>query len=136
MRALPPSDPGGWNPYLAGALSGLVSVLSVWIAGHYLGASTSFVRTAGLLEQLIAPERVATMEYFIKTVPKIDWQWMFVVGIFLGALIAALTSRSFRWQGLPDLWQARFGPHSRGKRAMVAFVGGTIAMFGARLADG
>ena len=136
MRSLPPSDPGGWSPYLAGALSGLVSVLSVWIAGQYLGASTTFVRTAGLLEQLFAPDRVATMEYFIKTAPKIDWQWMFVVGIFLGALIAALTSKSFRWQGLPDMWQERFGPNSKGKRAVFAFAGGTIAMFGARLADG
>jgi hypothetical protein len=111
-------------------------VLSVWIAGQYLGASTTFVRTAGLLEQLFAPDRVAAMEYFIKTAPKIDWQWMFVVGIFLGALLAALTSKSFRWQGLPDMWQTRFGPDSKGKRAAFAFVGGTVAMFGARLADG
>lgn len=136
MRPLPPSDDGGWNPYLAGALSGLVSVLSVWITGQFLGASTTFVRSAGLLEELIAPERVANMAYFIKNVPKIDWQWMFVVGIFIGALIAALTSKSFRWQGLPDMWQQRFGPASNGKRAVFAFVGGTVAMFGARLADG
>ncbi|SHJ82880.1 hypothetical protein SAMN02745165_03284 [Malonomonas rubra DSM 5091] len=126
----------GWNPYLAGALSGLVSVLSVWIAGQFLGASTTFVRSVGLLEQLISPERVAQMEYFIKTTPKIDWQWMFVVGIFIGAFIAAKTSKSFRWQGLPDLWQQRFGPESNVKRAVFAFSGGTIAMYGARLADG
>jgi hypothetical protein len=136
MKPLPPPDDGGWNPYLTGALSGLVSVLSVWITGHFLGASTTFVRSAGLLEELIAPERVAKMAYFVKNVPQIDWQWMFVVGIFIGALIAALTSKSFRWQGLPDMWQQRFGPDSKGKRAMFAFVGGTVAMFGARLADG
>lgn len=130
------SADGGWSPYLAGALSGLVSVFSVWIAGQFLGASTSFVRSAGLLEQLFAPERVEQLAYFIKTTPKIDWQWMFVVGIFIGALIAAVTSRSFRWQGLPDMWQQRFGSRSHGKRAMFAFTGGTIAMFGARLADG
>jgi hypothetical protein len=34
----------GWSPYLAGALAGVVSILSVWIAGKYLGASTTFVR--------------------------------------------------------------------------------------------
>jgi hypothetical protein len=44
----------GWNPYLAGALSGVVGVLSGWIAGNYLGASTTFVRSAGMLERLIA----------------------------------------------------------------------------------
>jgi hypothetical protein len=130
------SNDGGWNPYLAGGLSGIVSILSVWIAGHFLGASTTFVRTVGLLEDFISPERVAQMEYFIKTTPKIDWQWMFVVGIFIGALISALSSKSFKWQGLPNLWQKRFGSGSQVKRAFFAFTGGAIAMYGARLADG
>ena len=73
---------------------------------------------------------------FVKTTPKIDWQWMFVFGIFIGALIAATTSKSFRWQGLPEMWQQRFGAHSHVRRALFAFTGGIIAMFGARLADG
>jgi hypothetical protein len=127
---------GGWSPYLAGALSGLVGVFSVWFAGQYFGASTSFVRTAGMIEQLFGPERVARMEYFITVVPRVDWQWMFVVGIFLGALVSALTSGSFKLQAVPDMWAARFGADSTGKRALVAFLGGTVAMFGARMADG
>lgn len=125
----------GWNPYLAGALSGLVSIFSVWIAGKYLGASTTFVRTTGMLEKLIDPSRVAKMEYFIKEVPQVDWQWMFVVGVLIGAFIAAKTGGSFQWQSVPDMWQARFGS-SVVKRGVFAFVGGIIAMFGARLADG
>lgn len=135
-RPLPTNGDDGWNPYLAGAFSGLVSVFSVWLTGNFLGASTTFVRSAGLLEQVFAPERVEKMAYFVKNVPKIDWQWMFVFGIFIGALIAALTSKSFRWQGLPNMWQQRFGSNSHGKRAAFAFVGGAVAMFGARLADG
>jgi len=124
-----------WNPYLAGALSGLVSVFSVAIAGKFLGASTTFVRSAGMIEKLFGPDRVARMAYFMKETPKIDWQWMFVVGIFIGAFIAAKTGRTFRWQALPPMWEARFGP-SRIRRGLVAFLGGTVAMFGARLADG
>jgi hypothetical protein len=124
-----------WNPYLAGALSGLVSVFSVAIAGKFLGASTTFVRSAGMIEKLFSPDRVAGMSYFMKEAPKIDWQWMFVVGIFIGAFIAAKTGRTFRWQALPPMWEARFGP-SRIRRGLVAFFGGTVAMFGARLADG
>lgn len=126
---------GGWSPYLAGALSGVVGVFSVWFAGQYFGASTSFVRTAGLIERLFGPDHVAKVDYFIKNVPKIDWQWMFVVGILLGAMIAALTSDSFKSQPVPDMWAERFGTGG-GKRALAAFVGGVIAMFGARLADG
>jgi hypothetical protein len=126
---------GGWSPYLAGALSGLVLVLSVLIAGKYFGASTSFVRSAGMIEGLLAPERVSQLAYFKSETPKIDWQWMFVFGIFLGSLISSITSASFRWQALPDMWKNRFGS-SLSKRAVVAFLGAAVAMFGARLAGG
>ena len=124
-----------WSPYLAGVLSGVVIILSVWISGKYFGASTTFARSAGMIEKLFDAERVAKMDYFIKEVPKVDWQWMFVVGIFIGSLIASTTSGTFRWKALPDMWEKRFGP-SRIKRGVVAFIGGVIGMFGARLADG
>jgi hypothetical protein len=125
----------GWSPYLAGALSGLVLILSVWVSGKYFGASTTFVRSAGMVERAVNAERVAKMDYFMKETPQIDWQWMFVAGILLGSFTASTTSRSFLWKALPDMWETRFGP-SRVKRAVVAFSGGLIAMFGARLADG
>ncbi len=124
-----------WSPYLAGALTGLVMILSIGISGKYFGASTTFVRSAGMVEKLFSTERVAQMDYFIKEVPKVDWQWMFVLGIFIGSLIASTTSGSFRWKALPPMWEKRFGS-GRIKRFTVAFVGGMIGMFGARLADG
>jgi len=129
------SPDGGWNPYLAGALSGVVAIFSVWIAGKFFGASTSFVTSAGMLESIFSPERVAQMDYFKLEVPKIDWQWMFVVGIFLGALLASFTDGSFRWQAVPDMWNRSFGPN-KAYRGLAAFGGGVIAMFGARLAGG
>lgn len=124
-----------WNPYIAGALAGLLLVLSVWVAGKYFGASTTFVRAAGMVEQTVAAERVATMPYFMKETPKVDWQWMFVVGIVLGSCAASLLSGTFKVQAVPDRFAARFGP-GVGRRFGVAFVGGVVAMFGARLADG
>jgi hypothetical protein len=42
----------GWSPYLAGALTGLLLVFSVWFAGKYVGASTTFVRSAGFIERV------------------------------------------------------------------------------------
>jgi len=44
-------------------------------------------------------------------------------------------SNTFRIQAVPDRFAARFG-NSPAKRFTLAFVGGAIAMFGARLADG
>lgn len=96
-----------WSPYLAGALSGLVSIGSIWFIGKYLGASTTFVRTTGMLEKLFSPERVANMPYFLKEVPLIDWQWMFVIGIAIGAFFATVSSGSFRLQAVPTMWQER-----------------------------
>jgi len=124
-----------WSPYLAGALSGVVLILSVLIAGKFFGASTTFARSAGMIENLFSVERVAGLDYFIKYVPKIDWQFMFVVGVLVGSLIASTTSHTFQWQANPDMWVLRFGL-SQSKRAIVAFIGGAIAIFGARLAGG
>ena len=128
-------EKGQWSPYLAGSLAGLVMVGSVWLTGKYAGASTSFVRSAGMIEQLFSAERVAQLEYFVKEKPIVEWQWMFVVGILIGSLIAALTSGSFKMQAVPDMWREKFGP-SPVKRGIAAFAGGLIAMYGARLADG
>jgi hypothetical protein len=125
----------GWSPYVAGALTGVVMIFSVLVAGKYFGASTTFVRSAGMLEKIFSAERVSKIDYFVKEAPKIDWQWMFVVGILIGSLIASTTSKTFQWKAVPHIWEGRFGS-SIGKRAVVAFLGGVIAMFGARLADG
>ena len=124
-----------WSPYLAGALSGLALILSVWIAGKYFGTSTAFVRSVGMIEQTFRSEAVASMDYFVKTTPKIDWQWTFVVGILIGSFIAAMVSKTFKWTPVPPMWESRFGS-SPAKRGAVAFCGGIVAMFGARLAGG
>lgn len=129
------SEKKGMNPYLAGALSGLLAVSSVWVTGKFFGASTTFVRVAGMIEKFFAPERISKMPYFIKEAPKIEWQWMFVMGIFAGSLIAALLSKEFKVTWVPDTWKHKFGAGSSG-RGIVAFVGGILAIMGARLADG
>jgi hypothetical protein len=94
-----------WSPYIAGAFAGLVLVLSVWFTGKYFGASTSFVRSAGLIEKIFSAERVSEMDYFVKTAPKIEWQWMFVVGILIGSLAASRLSGTYKLQAVPDMWQ-------------------------------
>jgi len=124
-----------WSPYVAGALAGLLLILSVLATGKYFGASTTFVRSAGIIEQAFVPERVQSMEYFVKTKVKIDWQWMFVFGVLFGSLIASRMGKDFKATAVPPMWQAAFGPNKT-RRLSVAFLGGIILMFGARLAGG
>jgi len=135
------TDDNGWSPYLAGALAGLLAIASAYAATQwlgktsYLGASTTFVRAAGLLERTIDAEHVASTEYFEKTKVRVDWQFMLVVGIFAGALVSSAADRSFKLESVPPIWEERFGT-SIGKRAAWAFVGGVVAMVGARMAGG
>lgn len=131
----------GWSPYLAGALVGLLAVASVLATtqvlgkSNFLGASTTFVRAAGLLEHMVVPDHVAQNEYYTKEKVRVDWQFMLVLGIFLGALISSAWDKSFKLESVPPVWEKRFGP-SIGKRGLGAFLGGIVAMMGARMADG
>jgi hypothetical protein len=125
----------GWDPYLAGALTGLLMVLSIGLVGKFFGASTTFARSAAMLESLVSPERVAAMPYFMKNAPVFDWQWLFVAGILVGAYLSAKLFQDFRVEAVPPMWAARFGANQLG-RGLTAFAGGVVAMFGARLADG
>jgi len=130
-----PIEQGHWSPYLAGALTGLLAILSVALTGKYLGTSTTFVRASGAVERMVAPEHVESTAYFARTGIQLDWQGMLVIGIVLGALLSALTGKTFKAEAVPPMWAERFGA-SFWKRAGVAFAGGVVAMFGARMANG
>lgn len=129
-----------WSPYLAGGLTGVVLVLSVVVSGKFLGASTTFSRGAAAIEQTVGID-IAAFEYFTTGQGKYgpsslpNWQLMFLVGILIGALGASTLSGDFKVQAVPDMWRERFGP-GKLKRGVVAFIGGTIGLFGARLAGG
>lgn len=130
-----------WSPYVAGGLVGLLALLSVFISTKliekpkYLGASTTFVRVTGLVEEKIAPEHVASNEYFQKTKVKVDWQMLFVIGIFFGALTSSLQGKTFKKEKVPPIWRERFGENGL-LRGIAGFAGGVIALFGVRLAGG
>ena len=124
-----------WSPYVAGALAGVVLCLSVLVAGKYFGASTTYVRSAGFLEKSVVSDHVTNSSYFTKTKVKVDWQMLFVVGIILGSFGAARMSRDFSVTAVPPMWKEKFGA-DRKKRFVIAFLGGIIVLFGARMAGG
>ncbi len=131
----------GWNPYLAGALLGLLAVASALATTQLLGqttsfdASTTFVRAARLLEKWAAAGSVSVRDFFGLAGMKIDWQVMLTAGICFGAFLSSITDRTFCFELVPPAWRKRFGS-SIIKRAGGAFFGGAIAMIGARLANG
>ena len=68
----------GWSPYLAGALVGVLAILSVYLTttllgkSMYLGASTTFVRAAGFLIGQVDASYVAENAYYVKEKVVVD----------------------------------------------------------------
>lgn len=124
-----------WSPYVVGIGIGLLSCVSFVISDKPIGCSTAFARTSGMLEQLFRGGKVRDMAYYRKTVPEIEWQWMLVLGIMLGAYASSWLSGEFRLEWVPSLWADTFGA-SHLHRLVTAFAGGVILGFGSRWAGG
>ncbi len=130
-----PDAGSAWSPYLAGALIGILSMFTFYFSNRPLGASSSYAKVGGLVGQALFPRAFATLPYFRDNPPRIDWEVMLVLGVIAGAFVAAWTGGELTGRWIPPLWQERFGdtPLLRG---VVAFAGGVLISYGARLAGG
>ena len=126
-----------WPWWQAGLALGLLNMLAFYTANYYLSVSTTFSRAAGMAVSVVAPEHVAANDYWQTVKPLVDWQFMLVLGIPLGAWLAArLARRSVSvTTALPEAWVSRFGT-SAARRWTIGLLGGVLVGFGARLADG
>lgn len=125
-----------WSPYLVGAGIGVLSWLAFVLSNKPLGCSTAFARTSGMLEKLaLGREKVEAKPYYQKFAPVIDWEWMLVLGVVVGAFLSALLSGDFRWEWVPQMW-AEQASASPAARWLVALIGGIFLGFGARWAGG
>ena len=124
-----------WSPYAVGIGIGVLSWLSFLLSDKPLGCSTAFARTAGMIERLFRGDKVMQRPYYRKTVPQIEWQWMLVLGVMLGAFLSAQLSGSFAWRWQPEAWSAAFGQTPLW-RWIVALVGGVLMGVSSRWAGG
>ena len=117
--------------YILGALLGLLAVASAvattFFLGktNFLGTSTTFVRAAGLIEQFFTPDIAQQIPLYAKLKLAFDWQFMLVIGIGLGSLLSAVSSKTFKLEMIPPIWRQRFGS-SILKRSILGFLGGVI----------
>jgi len=124
-----------WSPYTVGIGIGVLSWLSFMLSDKPIGCSTAFSRTSGMVERLFRGNRVAEKPYYKKFTPTVDWEWMLVIGILVGAFLSAQLSGEFRATWIPQLWASSFGS-GIGMRWLVALVGGVLIGLGARWAGG
>ncbi|WP_420847031.1 YeeE/YedE thiosulfate transporter family protein [Methanogenium marinum] len=124
-----------WSPYIAGAGIGVLAWLSFLVSDRPMGCSTSYVKTAGMLLSRVYPSHVEKNEYYQKYTPKIDWSWLIVIGIIIGAFISSSLSGTFAISWVPPLFASTFSD-SAVIRWVIALVGGIFLGFGARWAGG
>jgi hypothetical protein len=126
-----------WTPYSAGILLGLVCIIAVWVGNHLLASAGPMATVTSNLVHFIAKPFAESNLYFKAVAPPgLTWEVVLLIGVFLGGMLGALSSRTFkvRWEHDPA-WNKVFGP-SRVKRFGLGFVGAMILQYGASIAGG
>ena len=123
-----------WNPYLTGVLLGLVLLATYVVTGRGLGATGAFGAIAAWLTGLVSPEHAATnlvdAKYWNDGAPLESWTLFLLLGAFVGALVSGVAGHRVKYM-------VERGPGvSDGHRLALAFVGGFIAAYGAKIAKG
>jgi len=134
---------------LGGVLLGFVFFLALMLVKP-IGVSTQFVIADGVIADTVASEVIYQdaegdwtsdnpylARYASKIANPLNYGFVFVIAMAIGgALSSRLRNGVARIErSIPAIWQANFGDGAMGRMA-VAFVGGFIVLFGARLAGG
>lgn len=122
------------DPYLAGALLGVVLLAAFVVTGRGLGASGAFTTTAAGITEAVSPARATVSPLFARYLdadgPWRDWLLFEVIGVAIGGFLSALMAGRLR-RGIDR------GPRITNRtRLAYAFVGGAVMGVGAVLARG
>ncbi len=123
------------HPYLAGAVLGVVLFTAFLLTGNGLGSSGATSRLDAALVDAVAPAHVDRTPYLLKMAggdrnPLDDW----IVPVFFGALLGGFASGARH--GRLKLTTTKGPGISDRTRWTMAFAGGVIFLYGARMARG
>ena len=123
------------NPYMAGVLLGVVLFLAFFLTGNGLGASGGINRLIVSVEDQVAPGHVDRTPYLLKmaggdTNPLDHWIVMMTIGTVVGGFLSGL------FHGRTKVETNRGPRISVRMRWAMAFAGGALMGYGARLARG
>jgi len=123
------------NPYLAGTFLGIVLFMAFFITGSGLGASGGLNRLLVYVQNAVNPEHIDQVAYLLKMAggnsnPLDSWIVFLTVGTVVGGLISGILGRRIKFE-------TNKGPQiSNSTRWIMAFIGGALMGYGARLARG
>jgi hypothetical protein len=120
---------------LGGVLLGIVLFLAFLLTRNGLGASGGLNRLVAAVEDLIVPGHIDRTPYLLKMAggslnPLDDWSVPVVIGAFFGGALSGILNGRTKVE-------INKGPRiSNRTRLIVAFVGGVLFAYGARMARG
>src|SRR3974390_2146840 len=123
------------NPYVGGALLGVLLFLTFFITGGGLGASGGLTHVQVAVLDLFAPAHVDRVGYMAELAggskKALNNSTVFMIlGTVLGGALSGWLNGRFKLE-------IRKGPpRSDGPRLLLAFIGGFIMVYGARMARG
>ena len=123
------------HPYFGGLVLGVVLFLAFFITGNGLGSSGATSRIDAAIVDAVAPSHVDNTPYLLKMAggdknPLDDW----IIPVFFGALLGGFTSGKIFGRAK---FETTKGPNiSNRTRWLMSFLGGTIFLYGARMARG
>jgi len=124
------------NPYLAGALLGLLLLATIYITGRVLGASGAVKSFTVTAVQAVAPAHTETQKFYKEYLqehngsPLMNWLVFEVLGVVIGSFISGLISNRLDFR-------LEHGPNSTNRvRIISALFGGALFGFGAQLGRG
>jgi uncharacterized membrane protein YedE/YeeE len=123
------------DPYVAGALLGVILFLAFYVTGGGLGASAALSRVQTGVLDLLAPGHVDRVAYFAELAGGTRSPWLhssiwMLAGTILGGFTSGLVNRRLKLE-------LRKGPSiTTPTRVVFALLGGAIMGYGARLARG
>jgi len=145
-----------WGWLSSGVFLGIIFLLTVVLVKP-IGVSTQFVILDGIIwnlfsDQIVVEDNNAKSgysspnaylnksggKYAKNIVNPLNYSFIFVIAMIAGGFIARRLHTGNESKDkliVPIVWSDRYG-HSPGKRYLVVFVGGFLALFGARLAGG
>jgi uncharacterized membrane protein YedE/YeeE len=125
------------NPYLAGALLGLLLLTTIYISGRGLGASGAIKSYAIATVEVLAPEHAETAPFYQKYrashgsgSPLMNWLVFEVIGVLIGAFLSGLVANRLTLK-------LEKGPRTTRRIRIIAALGGGILWgVGAQLGRG
>lgn len=112
-----------WSPWTTGVILAFLFLIALFLLDEPIGTNAAY---AILIDN--------GKEAFSGIVPTLEWQVAFLIGTFLGSLIAAIAGKTFKLQIFPDDHLAKGPSFYLTLGPIYSFLGGLFVMAGLILA--